>query len=230
MSWKTSTPQRSAPAGIRVGGPTSRTCAPSMLQHARRWSGRRGCAARRRRSPPSGPRSGRTRGACDRASSSAWVGCSCWPSPALITLQLTFCDSSDGRAGRAVAHHQDVRLHGVQRHRRVDQGLALGDRRGARAHVDHVGAQPLAGQLEASSGCGWRPRRTGSSACGPSAGRASWPSGGSARRSRRRGRAGRAPARGRDRATERKWRAGKGKVRWRTSSGPGASMVIKAPF
>ena len=28
------------------------------------------------------------------ASSSAWVGCSCWPSPALITEQSTFCDSS----------------------------------------------------------------------------------------------------------------------------------------
>ena len=29
-----------------------------------------------------------------RASSSACVGCSCWPSPALITAQDTFCDSN----------------------------------------------------------------------------------------------------------------------------------------
>ncbi len=59
-----------------------------------------------------------------------------------------------GRAGRAVADHQDVRLHGVQRHRGIDQGLALGDRRGARAHVDDVGAQPLAGQFERALGAG----------------------------------------------------------------------------
>ena len=168
MSWNTSTPQRSAPTGISVGGPTRRTRAPSMLQQWRRWSGPRGCAARRRRSPPSAPRRRPNARRMESASSSAWVGCSCWPSPALITLQVTFCDEQRGRAGRAVAHHQEVRLHGVQRHRGVDQRLALGDRRGARAHVDHVGAQPLAGQLEASSGCAWSSRRTGSSACDPS--------------------------------------------------------------
>ena len=136
-------------------------------QQCRRWSARRGCAGRRRRSPPSAPRSGRRRAACDSASSSAWEGCSCWPSPALITLQVDLLREQGRGARRGVPHHQDVRLHGVQRHGGVDQGLALGDRRGARAHVDHVGAQPLAGQLEASSGCAWRPRRRGSSACDP---------------------------------------------------------------
>ncbi len=57
-------------------------------------------------------------------------------------------------ARRRMADHEQVRLHGVQRHRRVDQGLALGDRGGAGAHVDHVGAQPLAGQLEGALGAG----------------------------------------------------------------------------
>ena len=31
-----------------------------------------------------------------RASSNAWVGCSCWPSPALTTAQLTFWASRSG--------------------------------------------------------------------------------------------------------------------------------------
>ena len=47
-----------------------------------------------------------------------------------------------------VAHHQHVRMHRVQGHGGVDQGLALLDRGRADRHVDHVGAQPLAGQLE----------------------------------------------------------------------------------
>ena len=51
-------------------------------------------------------------------------------------------------ARRVVAHHQDVGAHGVQRHRGVDQGLALLDRGGGDRHVHHVGAEPLAGELE----------------------------------------------------------------------------------
>jgi hypothetical protein len=53
------------------------------------------------------------------------------------------------RARRRMAHNQQVRLHGVERHRGVDQSLALGDRRRLHAHIDGIGAQPLAGQLEA---------------------------------------------------------------------------------
>ena len=53
-----------------------------------------------------------------------------------------------------MAHHQHVRLHGVQRHAvsirvsplRIDEEPAL--------HVDHVGAQPLAGQFERGLGAG----------------------------------------------------------------------------
>ncbi len=59
------------------------------------------------------------------------------------------------RAAVGMARDQHVRVHGVQGHRGVDQGLALLDRRRADRHVDHVGAEPLAGQLEG----GARPRR-----------------------------------------------------------------------
>ena len=55
-----------------------------------------------------------------------------------------------------MAHDQQVRLHGVQGHGRVDQGLALGHRRGAGSHVHRVGAQPLGRQLEARLGAGGR--------------------------------------------------------------------------
>jgi len=51
-----------------------------------------------------------------------------------------------------MAHHQHVDMHGVQRHRGVDQGLALLDRARGDRHVDDVGTQPLARQLERGAG------------------------------------------------------------------------------
>ena len=47
-----------------------------------------------------------------------------------------------------VANDQNVGPHGVQRHRGVDQRLALFDARHADRHVHHVRAEPLAGELE----------------------------------------------------------------------------------
>ena len=131
--------------------------AHARAQHGaagRRSSAPRGCAGRRRRWPRSGRRPSPNARRMESASSSAWVGCSCWPSPALMTLQLDLLRQQRRGARRAVADDQDVRLHGVQGHGGVDQGLALGDRGGPRAHVDHVGAQPLAGQLEGALGAG----------------------------------------------------------------------------
>ena len=58
------------------------------------------------------------------------------------------------RAGRVMAHHQQVGPHGVQRHRGIDQGLALLHRGGADLHVHDVGAKPLAGKLERALGSG----------------------------------------------------------------------------
>ena len=51
-----------------------------------------------------------------------------------------------------MADDQHVGVHRVQRHRRVDQGLALDHRARRHRHVDHVAAQPLAGDLERGAG------------------------------------------------------------------------------
>ena len=125
---KTSTPSRSTPAGIRVGGrdhahPRAHDAAAGGCSSAPR-----GCAGCRRRSPPAGPRSRPRRRRMVSASSSAWVGCSWLPSPALMTAQSTFCDSRLTAPDSRMAHDQHVGLHGVQRHRRVEQRLALLDR------------------------------------------------------------------------------------------------------
>ena len=63
-------------------------------------------------------------------------------------------EQCDG-AGGMVAHDQQVGLHGVQRHRRIDQRFALLHRGVADRHVHDVGAEPLAGEFEG----GLRPRR-----------------------------------------------------------------------
>ncbi len=73
MSWNTSAPQRSTPAGMRVAAPPAAP-GPPASGAGRRWSAPRGCAARRRRSPPSAPAILPNARRSDRASSSAWVG------------------------------------------------------------------------------------------------------------------------------------------------------------
>ncbi len=93
MSVKTSTPIRSIADGSKVGGATTRTCAPIV---PKRWMLER--ATRLCRMSPQiatvSPSSLPLRRRIDRASSSAWVGCSCVPSPALMTEQLTLSASS----------------------------------------------------------------------------------------------------------------------------------------
>ena len=61
---------------------------------------------------------------------------------------LDVTGEQQGGAGIGVAHDQHVGVHGVERHRRVDEGLALLDRRARHRDVDHVGAEPLARELE----------------------------------------------------------------------------------
>ena len=58
------------------------------------------------------------------------------------------------RAGIAVADGQNIGVHGVQGHRRVDKRLALLDGAGTDRHVDHVGPESLAGKLERCAGTG----------------------------------------------------------------------------
>ena len=93
MSWNTSTPSRSIAAGNRVRGATTRTRAPMMLRSAMFERATRLC----RMSPQiatMSPSSRPLRRRIVSASSSAWVGCSWLPSPALMTAQSTFSDSS----------------------------------------------------------------------------------------------------------------------------------------
>ncbi len=58
------------------------------------------------------------------------------------------------RAGGVMAHHDDVRVHGVERDRGVDQRLALAHGGGADRHVHDVGAEPFARELEGGLGAG----------------------------------------------------------------------------
>ena len=51
-----------------------------------------------------------------------------------------------------VAHDEHVGVHGVERHRRVDQCLALLDRRESDRHVDDVSTQTFACELERCAG------------------------------------------------------------------------------
>jgi len=93
MSRVASTPNRSMPEGISVEGATTRTRAPSALSRMMFERATREC----RTSPQITTINRSMRPLLRRmvsASSSAWVGCSCEPSPALITEQSTFLASS----------------------------------------------------------------------------------------------------------------------------------------
>ena len=81
-------------------------------------------------------------------SSSACVGCSCVPSPALTTRRAHVRREHRRRAGRAVADHDHVGLHRVDVARGVEQRLALLRGRKRLGDVDHVGAQTLRRDLE----------------------------------------------------------------------------------
>ena len=59
------------------------------------------------------------------------------------------------RPGVVMADDEGIEVHGIQRHRRIDQRFAFTDRGSRRLHVDHIGPQPLGGQFKA------RPRAGG---------------------------------------------------------------------
>src|SRR5215471_10268032 len=78
-----------------------------------------------------------------KRSSSAWVGCSCAPSPAFTIEHGSSC------ASRSAAPADDhVRAHRGDVLGGVDEALALARARAARREVDHVRGEPLAGDLE----------------------------------------------------------------------------------
>ena len=59
-----------------------------------------------------------------------------------------------GHPAHGVAHDEHVGAHGVERHRRVQQGLPLAGRTGCQRHVHDVEAEMLAGNLERRPGAG----------------------------------------------------------------------------
>ena len=88
------------------------------------------------------------------ASSSAWVGCSWVPSPALTTLPRIQLASRCGAPEALCRQMTAVGAHRLEGQRGVLQALALGDARPLGGEVDHVGRQPLGGDLEAGPGAG----------------------------------------------------------------------------
>ena len=67
---------------------------------------------------------------------------------------IDFAGEQLDRAGGMMAHHDQVGVHGVERDRGIDQRLALAHGGGADRHVHHVGAEPLARELERGLGPG----------------------------------------------------------------------------
>ena len=96
---------------------------------------------------PSSPRPRRLR--IVKASSSACVGCSCMPSPAFTTAARVRPRDVVRRARRRVSNHDHVGVHRVDRRDGVAQRLALARARRRAAEVHDVGAEALAGELEA---------------------------------------------------------------------------------
>ncbi len=88
MSYETCTPQAGASGGISVGGPTSVTSAPIFTRPKLRERATRECMT----SPTIATRRPSIRPNRSRIvymSKSAWVGCSCVPSPAFSTWPRT---------------------------------------------------------------------------------------------------------------------------------------------
>ena len=111
-----------------------------------------------------GPRRRRRGSLADRVeSSSAWVGCSCQPSPALITAQCSTQPATCcGHARGAVADDHGVDAHRLDGLDRVAQRLALLDRRRGRRR--RRARRPTAAwpRSRRTAGSGWTPRRRGS--------------------------------------------------------------------
>ena len=159
-SWDTVTGQSATPTGSSVGGATSTTSAPRVassmtLERATRLCRMSPTMTTRR--PSMSP----SRCRMVSASSNACVGCSWVPSPALITDGPVLQPSQRGpvgkpvrRTGSRVPDDQRVGAGGPQGQRGVAQRFAFAHRRSRGADVDHVGAHPLAGDLERHPGAG----------------------------------------------------------------------------
>ncbi len=91
-----------------------------------------------------------TLGAADRQRVEQRLGRVLVPAVAGVQHRAVHLLRQQGHGARTrVAHDQQVGPHRVQRQGGVDERLALLHRGGLQRHVHHVGAEPLAGQLEA---------------------------------------------------------------------------------
>ena len=84
-------------------------------------------------------------------SSSACVGCSCAPSPALMTGAPSSSAICFGTPATLVPDHHRVWIHRVERLRGVEDALLLGEARRRGAEVHDVGGEALARDLEAGA-------------------------------------------------------------------------------
>ena len=146
MSVKTSTPSRSMPRGSSVDGATTRTRAPMRVEHDDVGAGdarMQDVAADRHRQPGDA-----ALGAADGERVEQRLRRMLMRAVAGIDHRaIDLLRQQLDRAGGVVAHDQDVGPHGVQRHRRVDQRLALLHRGGR--HVMFMTSAPS--RLPASS-------------------------------------------------------------------------------
>ena len=131
MSRQTSTPKFSMPGGSRVDGATTRTRAPSVLSRMMLERATRECSdvAADRDRQAGDP----ALVAADRQRVEQRLGRMLMGAVAGIDHRaVDLARQQFHRAGCMVAHHQDVGVHGVERHRGVDQRLALAHRGRAR--------------------------------------------------------------------------------------------------
>ena len=147
MSWKTSTPRRSMPTGMRVGGPTTRTRAPHRVQQQ---DVRAGDAAVEDVAADGDAETFESAlAAADRERVEKGLGRMFMRAVARIDDRAgDFLREKLDRARILVTNDDEVGVHRIQRHRRVDQGLALLHGGRTDRHVHDVGAEALAGQLE----------------------------------------------------------------------------------
>src|SRR3954449_6211765 len=146
------TPSSSTWRGSSDAGPHTPTSAPSLVRPQMLLRATRLC----RMSPQIAILSPSIRTNRSRSVSMAsrpWVGCSCLPSPALITLERMRCPRN------CAAPEAPCRIHHVDPHRfqilgGVHQGLAFADRRTRGSHVHRIGGEPLLGKLERDPGSG----------------------------------------------------------------------------
>jgi len=78
-----------------------------------------------------------------------------------MTEPSTLRASSSTAPEAMMPYHQDVRVHGVQRHRRVDQRSPLRMEEEETDMFITSAPKPLSGNSRYDDWCVWRPRRTG---------------------------------------------------------------------